>query len=181
MKLAGFLLLLLVLLSGGCTFFEPENETQVETAKRFEEFPLYWVGESFEDLELQAIQLGPAEFVTLIYGECTPKGENHPTCVPPLQIQIMPLCLHLGFATSAPRWKERQIRGAPVGVVDSAPVLFTAATQVKVYRGERSDAGLPMRALRALRSLNDVEPVIGPDDTIPAPDVAVLTGAKPCQ
>jgi hypothetical protein len=51
-------------------------------------------------------------------------------------------------------WKRREVRGAPVGTIDDAPVLFTDRVQVEVYRGQGSDPGLPLRALRALRSVN---------------------------
>jgi len=66
-----------------------------------------------------------------------------------------------------------------MGTID-APVLFTRRVQVKVYRGEGSDSGLPLRAMRALRSANTVEPVLQPGEPIPAASPAVLSGAKPC-
>jgi hypothetical protein len=59
-------------------------------------------------------------------------------------------------------------------------VLFASRVQVKVYRGQGSDGGLPMRALRALRSANDVEPVLEADERIPAAPRAVLAGTAPC-
>jgi hypothetical protein len=59
-------------------------------------------------------------------------------------------------------------------------VLFTSRVQVKVYRGQGSDPGLPMRALRALRSANAVEPVIDAGDPIPPAPRAVLAGTAPC-
>lgn len=101
-------------------------------------------------------------------------------CSPPLQIQIQPLCIHLEAVASAPIWMQRQIRGAPVGASDSAPVLFTNRVQVKVYRGQGSDPGLPARAIRALHSTNDVEPVLDADDPFPPAPRAVLSGAVPC-
>lgn len=44
--------------------------------------------------------------------------------------------------------------------------------------GER--LGLPVGALRALRSANDVAPVIDADDPLPAAPRAVLAGRAPC-
>jgi hypothetical protein len=67
--------------------------------------------------------------------------------VPPLQIQVSPHCLNLDAVARARIWRERRVRNAPVGTIDSAPVLFASGAQVKVYRGEGSDPGLPMRAL----------------------------------
>ena len=60
------------------------------------------------------------------------------------------------------------------------PVLFTDRVQVKVYRGQDSDPGLPMRALRALQSVNTVEPVVDADDPISPAPRTVLSGAAPC-
>jgi hypothetical protein len=177
-------LLLIALGVGGCSWFGDDVDAEVAAAKRFDAFPLYWLGDRFEEWDLETIEgvVGdnPAEFVTIIYGTCTLQGEDEPSCVPPLQIQISPLCLHLTEVAHAPIWKRRQVRGAPVGTIDSAPVLFSAGAQVKVYRGEGSDPGLPIRALRALRSINDVGPVLGPSGPIPAPPVGVLAGTQPC-
>ena len=151
------------------------------TPRGFDRFPLYWVGERFEQWDLTWIDLdGPAPFVTLGYGTCEiPAGEEG-GCPPPLQIQISPLCAHLQAVTAAPIWKRRRIRGAPVGTFDSAPVLFTRRVQIKAYRGQGSDPGLALRANAALRSLNAVAPVIDADDPIPPPAPGVLAGARPC-
>jgi hypothetical protein len=62
---------------------------------------------------------------------------------------------------SAPVWKRRRVRGAPVGGnPDGAPVHLARRIQVKVYRGEGSDARLPLRVVHTLRSINRVPPVI---------------------
>ena len=149
-------------------------------ARSFDRFSLLWVGEEFEGRELVHVELpGPGEFATLVYGECTPTGSDS-GCAPPLQLQIQPLCNHLADVARAPIWKRRSIRGAPVGTIDSAPVLFTRTVQVKAYRGEGSDPQLAWRALTALRSLNDVPPVIGAVDPIPPPVAGVPDGERPC-
>jgi hypothetical protein len=162
----------------GCGSSKPD----VAAAKAFARFPLYWVGERFEKWELEAID-GldyTADAITFIYGNCTPKGGEQPSCVPPVEIQVFPLCLHLQEVAAAPVWKTRRVRGAPVGTIDSAPVLFTSGAQVKVYRGEGTDPGVPLRVLEQLRSLNDVPPVVGATGPIPAPPAAVLDGTRPC-
>ena len=87
----------------------------------------------------------------------------------------------LEVVARAPIWRRRSIRGAPVGTIDSAPVMFTSRVQVKVYRGQGSDSGLALRALHALRSANDVAPVLGEDDAIPAAPRAVLAGEAACR
>ena len=83
--------------------------------------------------------------------------------------------------TASGAWRRRTIRGAPVGRIDSAPVLLTEAVQVKVYAGEGAEPGIEWRALEALRSVNDVEPVVGVEDAIPAAPEAVLEGRHACE
>jgi hypothetical protein len=146
----------------------------LESARDFNAFPLYWVGEQFEGLDVSHVRLGgPA--AGFIYGTCQITGDHG--CAPPLQIQIFPLCFHLDFVAANRIWTRRKIRGAPVGVNDAAPVMFTQRTQVKVYG---SDPGMALRALYALRSLNDVPPQIGPVSSIPPPAPGVLEGTASC-
>jgi hypothetical protein len=170
-------LVLLALVLAGCA----DDGIELEGAREFKAYPLYWLGERFEKWELSHVELRPSGFSTFVYGDCTPRGDDHPTCSPPLQLQIQPLCAHLEVVARAPIWQHRQVRGAPVGTIDSAPVLFSSKAQIKVYRGEGSDAGLRMRALRALRSINDVEPVVGADEPIPPPARGVLAGERHCR
>lgn len=155
----------------------------IESAKAFEGFPLYWLGETFEGLEVTEIidtEATPNR-VSIIYGSCEPSGGSEPTCALPLQIQIVPLCFHLDAVAVPPRPEARQVRGAPVGGQDGAPVLLTRKTQIKVYRGEGTDKGTSLRALHALRSLNTVAPVISETDPIPGPPLGVISGNRPCQ
>jgi hypothetical protein len=179
-----FLLFLILALLGFSASESGEGaavEASGATAVReFDAYPLYWVGKRFENWDLAHVDLDhPSEFVTFIYGMCAPP-EDEGGCAPPLEIQVAPLCAHLDVVARAPIWKRREVRGAPVGTIDSAPVLFTRGAQVKVYRGEGSDAGLPWRALAALRSANRVAPVFGPGDRIPAAPPGVLSGTRPC-
>jgi hypothetical protein len=177
--LAGAVLLAAVV-AAGCS--KSPSETELTAARQFAAFPLYWVGPRFEKWRLAAIEgLGSrAELVTFIYGTCRPHDGGQPSCAPPLQIQVFPLCWHLDVVAADPIWRRRRIRGAPVGMIDGAPVLFSQGAQVKVYRGKGSDAGLPRRALRALRSINRVPPVVDATDSIPPPDAGLLEGTHPC-
>jgi hypothetical protein len=165
--------------AGGTTTLG-EGDPDVEAARKFDRHPLYWVGERFERWELEHVSVNQGEFATFSYGTCESAGHDG-GCAVPLQIQIQPLCAHLAAVARAPVWRKRRVRGAPVGTIDSAPVLFASRVQVKVYRGQDSDPGLPMRALRALRSANDVPPVIGAGDAIPAAPPSVLSGRKRCE
>jgi hypothetical protein len=148
-----------LLLCAGC------GNDELDPARKFDRFPLYWVGPRFEKWDLNTVD-GldyPTQIVSFIYGECTPQGEDEPSCTLPFEIQVSPDCV------GPINWNGRRIRGAPVGTIDSAPVLFTRGVQVKVYRGEGSDPDLPLRVLRALRSINDVPPVIDSHGPIPPP------------
>jgi hypothetical protein len=173
------MLAVLSLLVAGCR----DSGADIEAARQFERFPLYWVGERFEQWELETIEgldRPLARTIIFIYGECTPHNGSEPRCTPPFQIQVSPLCLHLSDVARAPIWKRRRIRGAPVGTIDSAPVLFTRGAQVKVYRGEFSSPGLTVKVLRALRSINRVAPVIASSDPIEPPASGVLEGTRTC-
>jgi hypothetical protein len=141
------------------------RESEISRAQKFDRFPLYWAGERFKRWELTHIE-GldyKSPIIGFIYGDCTPHDGEQPSCTPPLQIQVSASC-------SQPSSVVRRVRGAPVGMIDSAPVLYTRGAEIKVYRGEGSSPGDPIEALRALRSINRVPPVIGPEDPIPRCD-----------
>lgn len=164
--------------AAGCA--PDNNEPDVDSAKAFDAFPLYWAGETFEGFDVSLIGgiFDATDRVTIIYGTCEPSGTFEPNCRPPVSIQITRLCFHLD-AVNLPAL-PRQIRGAPVGGQDGAPVLLTRKTQIKVYEGEGTDRGISLRALEALRSLNAIEPVISPTDPIPSPPPGVMHESQPC-
>ncbi|CAN5147515.1 hypothetical protein BH09ACT13_BH09ACT13_16680 [soil metagenome] len=178
-RFVALLLAASVVAAGGCSVGN-DVSGDAEKAREFEAFPLYWAGERFEELDVSYAELGsPAPAASFIYGTCEITGDHG--CAPPLQIQIFPLCFHLDEAAANRAWTRRQIRGAPVGLFDGAPVMFTRHTQIKVYRGQDSDPGMALRALRALRSLNAVPPRIGPVGSIPPAAPGVLEGTTPCR
>ena len=178
----GAVLAALVLVAlAACARSVGEGDADVDAARQFDSHPLYWVGERFEQWELEHVDVESSAFVTFAYGTCELELPADGRCAVPLQIQIQPLCAHLDAVARAPIWRRRTIRGAPVGTIDSAPVLFTDRVQVKAYGGQGSDPGLAMRAMRALRSVNDVEPVLDEDDPIPPAPGAVLAGQAPCR
>ena len=164
----------------GCTRTVGEGDPDIDAARSFTGYPLYWVGERYGEWELEYVAVRPGGFSTFSYGTCELELGAEGGCPPPLQIQIQPLCAHLDAVARAPVWRRRQVRGAPVGTIDGAPVLFTSRVQVKVYRGQGSDPGLPLRALRDLESVNRVAPVFRRGDLIPPAPRAVLAGEAPC-
>lgn len=174
------IVLLSALALAGCSRTVGDGDPDIDAARTFDGYPLYWVGEHFEEWDLEHVSVRRSGFSVFHYGTCELELFEEGGCPTPLQIQIQPLCTYLEVVARAPIWKRREVRGAPVGTIDSAPVLFTNRVQVKVYRGQGSDPGLPLRALRALHSANDVEPTIDADDPIPPAPRTVLSGAAPC-
>jgi hypothetical protein len=158
------------------------DDVDIDAAAEYDGSPIYWLTEEFEGHELEHIGGldDEATAIVLTYGTCDPGGGSDGGCVAPLQLQTSPLCDQLDVATLNPIWRTREVRGAPVGSLDSAPVLFTRTTQVKVYRGQGTDRGMPMRALELLHSLNDAEPFIAALGPIPPPPDGVLEGDVPC-
>jgi hypothetical protein len=169
--------LALLALAGGCG---GSDQPDVDAAAEFDRFPIYWLTEEFEGHELVRLD-GYADggVYALDYRTCDPPAFDG-GCASPLQLQIFPLCYQLAEVTRNPIWRRRTVRGAPVGHIDGAPVLFTRTMQVKVYRGQGSDRDMPMRALEILHSLNDAEPFIPALGSIPPPPDGVLEGDVPC-
>ncbi|MCS7006736.1 MAG: hypothetical protein NZL88_04180 [Gaiellaceae bacterium] len=179
-RLAAALALLLAF--AGCGAEGPD----VESARTFDGYPLYWLGERFEGWDLEYVDVRPDGLSAFVYGTCgtdffplEPSSDGG--CASPLEIQVQPLCWHLEAVAADPVWRHRTVRGAPVGSFDGAPVLFASRVQVRVYHGQGADPGAPMRALQGLESANEVEPVIGPGDPIPPAARAVLAGTAPCR
>jgi len=67
-------------LLAGCTRTLGEGDPDVEAARTFDRYPLYWVGEHFEEWDLEHINVAPGGFSTFIYGTCElgPEGAAGP-------------------------------------------------------------------------------------------------------
>ncbi len=189
-----WLLALVPLLAAGCSFsrdelvppgegFDTAHSTFTpETLRSFDEFPLYWLGEKFEQWELVTI-LGPypgSRQIYLVYGRCRLSGGDEPRCSPPVSIQIQPLCDHLDAVAHHGAWKKFRIRGAPLGGRPHVRVLFTDRVQIKVVANSGADPDRGERVFEALRSANAVGPQVGPGDPLPPASLAVLGGEAPC-
>lgn len=97
---------LVSMLGGGGGSAPPASAGQldwtIQDARAFQEFPLYWLGESYEGLSLTAIiryrydpeppipAVTAEDSVAFIYGTCTPSPEAG--CAPPVQIIVEPYC-----------------------------------------------------------------------------------------
>jgi len=76
----------------------PVAPEKIQEARDFKDWPLWWLGESFDSLNLAYITqftekrgFSRMNIVSFIYGTCTPPpgGEG---CGPPLEVQVSPLC-----------------------------------------------------------------------------------------
>src|SRR5712691_6097606 len=61
------------------------SKPDIESARQFRAFPLYWVGRRFENWDVTRIEgvNGRGMLVSFIYGDCTPAGGEQPSCTPP--------------------------------------------------------------------------------------------------
>jgi hypothetical protein len=162
------------------TFDAAHSPMSLAQLARYQRFPVYWVGMRFRRWPLIDIQ-PPADrndFMTLTYGDCRPVGGDEPSCVPPIAIQLFPVCDNLSSVSTGGARGTASIRGAPVGGIDNAPVLITRRVQVKVYA---PSLAIALAVLHRLRSANRVAPVIGVHGRIPTVPLSVFDGNAPCR
>ena len=69
-----------------------KSNMSVEEARAFSEFPLYWLGETYEGLELTTL-LGGKNHFSFLYGKCVIRPAGDGGCPQPFQVIIRPLCL----------------------------------------------------------------------------------------
>ncbi len=144
----------------------------IEDAKAFMDFPVYWLGESYEGLPLTKIVRGKGELelhpqvaaivgqdvmkedsLGFIYGDCDPGADGG--CVPPLVVSIEPYCLNPNlkvmktYTPGAPfevrgSW-AREEAGHLVLRTDVIITIFTA----------RDDLAFASQAAEMLRNVGD--------------------------
>jgi hypothetical protein len=163
--------------------------TTVDDIREFKEFPVYWLGESFQGLPLTAISRMdypgrwpgeplynlPWHEVSFTYGDCTiAPGES--SCPMPLSIHTRPYCevppeVVWGVARTAP---PEEIRGALVQRIGrSSMQLWTSNVSITIAA---TDESLVDEAVRNLIRLNGGKPsspegALGPPDQIECPPV----------
>jgi hypothetical protein len=142
----------------------PTGPPDMRAVREFTRYPLYWVGERFEGWDLTAVSVDRKK-VTFVYGNCVLEVPADGGCAPTLQIQIWPRCVTLEDAESG-----QEIRGAPLNYsYGGDAILNTERVEIRVFIGQGATRGMKMRALRALRSANDVPPVVDAGDPLPRP------------
>jgi len=155
--------------------------TTVDDMRKFKEFPVYWLGESFQGLPLVAVQRidypgafpgkpynDPRNEVAFLYGDCTiAPGETG--CPVPLTIVMSPYCdvppevIAAGAKTGPPE----VVRGAVVqGMNGNSLRMWTSNVSIGVAATEEV---LLDEAVRNLVRLNGDRPS-SPEGALGAPD-----------
>ncbi|MEX2237120.1 MAG: hypothetical protein WEB00_06270 [Dehalococcoidia bacterium] len=171
---------------------------QVTRAEKFNEYPLFWVGETYEGLPISGIRVDSARSI-VGYGTCTlPQGEGG--CSIPLQIQIQPICLHWparfsATPTDVPRPDELApytVRGVRARSTDGGLELYTDEVAIKIYyaegetRSEVSEDGFVSEPpseelLEVAEALVSINTGIGPGEPLTPASEDALWGRLPCQ
>ena len=90
---------------------KPVSNWTIEDARGFNEFPLYWLGETYEGLPLSLVSLSTdgdgVRHSTLFYGETSlAGGAPSQSWLPPLEVDIQP---HCGFSPEEFLWWEEEV------------------------------------------------------------------------
>ncbi len=153
-----------------------DGSPDLQSAKDFQGFSLYFVGSSFHGLALTAVLSTPGRggrvrSWSFIYGDCDPGGGffDDGGCAPPLEVQNWSICERYPALYGKDRPRLRAFRGARLA--NSPTEIYTGHTTVVVF-GERR-AGV----LRALRRVGQR----AAGQRLPPPAPGTLKGGLPCQ
>ncbi len=153
-----------------------DGGTDLQSARDFHGFSLYYVGSSFQGLPLTDVfsepgRGGRVRSWSFIYGSCDPGGgpSDEGGCAPPLEVQNWSICERYPALYGKRRPRLRSFRGALLA--NSPPEIYTGRTTVVVFGEQR------VGALRALRPLGSSQ--IG--KRLPPPSPGTLNGELPCQ
>jgi hypothetical protein len=156
--------------------------------RRFQEYPLFWLGPTYGGLKLTGVDSGRVDVpsadhtriirthshtVTFLYGTCTPGGGDEQSCPPPLQVQNWPSCgrnaalygLHLPL--------RLHVRGVPAMRFGGRLEIWTGTSDVVIFFADAA------RAAAALRSVGGA-PHIGPGQRLPQPAPGAIGGRLRC-
>lgn len=131
----------------------PRGNWSVEEATSFAEFPVFWAGEEYLGVPLEAIiranyvSAVRPEFtsvedsVSFLYGSCAPPKSGDGGCPNPYQIIVQPACvLPPGFAERSLIDVETTVRGAPAEIFqDGHLILWTQDVAITIYAPDRAE------------------------------------------
>ncbi len=156
-------------------------------------FPLYSLGRSFRGLPLMAIlrrcdrpypgEPIRANFVSYIYGTCTPSGDEG--CAPPLEVQVAPACERNWASYGDHSGRLETLRGVPAADLGGGQLeLYAGASTIVIFAGSSAKARAAAKAIRAEpRRLAPDAAVLASKPTpgkLPPPVPGAMTGALRC-
>ena len=152
----------------------------LDDARAHADYPLYFAGEEADGHPLVAVlrRSDSAEFVSFVYGDCTPTDGMG--CAPPIEIQVWPACrrhLALYSSSSAGHIGERStVRGVPAAVFDEGTrlELQTGLSTIVVFADSRA------RLARIAGSLHSLDARVARGGTLPPPVEGALEGTLDC-
>jgi hypothetical protein len=182
MRLAGLVLALASASGlGGASRLDvlPHGGFGLQDALAFAEFPLFDAGDRVDGVPLSAVlrRNDSADFVSFVYGECTP--DDDAGCAPPAEVQVWPACrrnLHLyePRRPGTPEVERTTVRGVPAAFLeDGLRVELQASRSTIVVFGDSHARVLHVAA--ALRPLGSE--ASGP---LPAPELGAVEGKLRC-
>jgi hypothetical protein len=142
----------------------PVAPEKLQEARDFKEFPLWWLGESFDSLNLRIHWATPERgsptmnSVYLIYGQCVIEP-GHESCGPPLSILVEPLCSTppekvVGLANGPPF----AFRGAGALWVDDHLRIWTDDSAIAIWAHPRDRI---LKAAEAIVPLGNIDVPLG--------------------
>jgi hypothetical protein len=157
---------------------EPEESgVDLDQARSFDDYTLYYLGESFRGLPLTFAGLGPGSGTGLrrswsfIYGDCTPPAGSDGGCAPPLEVQNWSICTRFPALYPGPTPNTSPMHGAETLPAGGGLDVYTGETTVVIFGQEGS---------AAVESLTRLEDETVPGE-LPAPAAGSLEGQLPCQ
>jgi hypothetical protein len=158
-------------------------------------FRLFSLGRSFEGHPLKTVirrcdnpdPWGSANYVSYIYGDCTPQPADGETyvdggCAPPLEVQIWPSC-ERRYAGRRRAQPQPLRRGVPVARVEGSIELYSDDSTVVIFG---TDAGRVDRAVSAIQPIARgsapaaFPPRLQRTDALPPPEAEALTEQNRC-
>lgn len=169
------------LILGSCA---ADAAPSLNEVKKFDAYRLYYAGAEVAGLQLEEI-LGDASqdnqksAFNFIYGTCELEGEDHPSCAPPIEIQVFSTCRRWFSAITGKRhlyaFRGAKATGGKGGIEGGGPIeVFTGRTTVVIWADNRNILKATARNLRDVR-------VSEPQLHLPPPVPGSLSGKLPCQ
>lgn len=173
--------------SAGCGSDEgsPDRAVNVDAARGFKAFTLYYAGSSFGDLPLtngggDDVRESPRGPVSFVYGTCEPDpAADETSCAPPASIQNFAVCKeNLSRYRGRARPRMLALRGVPVAAFADGSGAFE---KVEVFTG-RTTVALWVDSLEtAKRMIGELEPVNARarGERLPPPPPGAVEGRPP--